>query len=79
MKHSDKRKLAIKMLTPEEIKAHVSPFRSKAWEERVRAKKARIENLRAIHARFKSMPDSIRGKEINNTELVKGEEINNVS
>ncbi len=44
MKHKDKLKLARKLLTPQEIKDHVPPFQSVAWDERQKAIKIRISN-----------------------------------
>lgn len=39
MKHKQKVKMARKMLSREEIKNHTSIFQSKAWDERVEAKR----------------------------------------
>ena len=42
MKHTDKLKLARKMMTPAEIKAHVPPFQSAAWEARKAARERKV-------------------------------------
>ena len=44
MKHKQKLKMAYKMMTREEIKKHVSPFQSRAWELRKENKRARVRN-----------------------------------
>ncbi len=43
MNHKDKLKLARKKMTPGEIRAHVSPFQSAAWEARKQANQRRVE------------------------------------
>jgi len=46
MKHTDKIKLARKMLTKEEIQKKTPIFQSNAWESRKEAKKLRIDKLK---------------------------------
>ena len=45
MKHRDKLRMARKMLNKVEIKKHVSPFNSKAWNQRRENKAIRVHNL----------------------------------
>ena len=44
MTHSQKLKMARRMMSKQEIKNHISPFMSKAWNERKDNKQIRIEN-----------------------------------
>jgi len=44
MKHTDKIKMAKKMLTKEEILKKTPIFQSNAWESRKEAKKLRVSN-----------------------------------
>jgi hypothetical protein len=59
MIHRNKLRMARKMMTREEIAAHVPPFLSKGWLER-KAFKA------AVKVRLETMPEEIRGEEVNN-------------
>ncbi len=67
MKHKDKLKMARKMLTRDEIKRHVKPFDSVAWEKRKKAIEARVakreagEHERALKRKLKIKDD--KGKE----------------
>lgn len=49
MDHKQKLKMARKMMSQEEIKRHVSPFQSKAWDQRASAKRNKQLNQGEKH------------------------------
>jgi len=58
MNHKHKLKLARRLLTKAEGKAHIPPFQSHAWEKRKEDREARVRN-REIMAQYRKA-----GKEI---------------
>ena len=47
MKHKDKLKLARKMITSVEVNAHISPFNSEAWNNRLESNRRRVAKREA--------------------------------
>ncbi len=53
MNHKQKKRIARRLMTNDEIKAKVSPFQSQAWEARKESKATKVKN-REIVAKSKA-------------------------